>query len=285
MKRWAVVIEFAVVLFQAPAAAQDIPPQADFRATPPALKLLENQWTNLPPAPSGYTLELLRTAERESTQLSLKDAIQLGLKNNPGIEVERLEPLRAAEQTLAERSIFDPTPSLDLRKTYSVDPYGTEASPFFQPVQSSQNRDWDLALKKLFLTGMQLDRSFLNNRFVGSLPNQVLTPQYRPRLGLSLSQPLLRDFGWGLTTIFVRISENREAVSVLGYRAKLAELIQRIVEAGRSYSPPITCAFKRRARSWPKRCSKTPRQESKSVSLPLSLSLKRGRRKRAGKND
>lgn len=231
MKRWAAIIGFAVVLLQPPAWAQDIPPQADFRATPPALRLLENQWTTLAPAPSAYTLEFLRAAERESTQLSLKDAILLGLKNNPGIEVERLEPLRAAEQTLAERSIFDPTLSLDLRKTYSVDPFGTAASPFFQPVQSSQNRDWDLTLKKLFITGTQLDLSFLNNRFVGSLPNQVLKPQYRPRLGFSLTQPLLRDFGWGLTTIFVRISENREEVSVLGYRAKLAELIQRIVEA------------------------------------------------------
>jgi len=59
----------------------------------------------------------------------------------------------------------------------------------------------------------------------------VLKPQYRPRLGFSLTQPLLRDFGWGLTTIFVRISENREEVSVLGYRAKLAQLVQRIVES------------------------------------------------------
>jgi outer membrane protein TolC len=45
-----------------------------------------------------------------------------------------------------------------------------------------------------------------------------------------LTQPLLRDFGWGLTTIFVRISENREEVSVLGYRVKLSQLIQRIIE-------------------------------------------------------
>ena len=50
----------------------------------------------------------LRKAAPESAQLSLNDAVLLGLKNNPGIEVERLEPLRAAEQTLAKRSIFDP---------------------------------------------------------------------------------------------------------------------------------------------------------------------------------
>ncbi len=45
------------------------------------------------------------------------------------------------------------------------------------------------------------------------------------------TQPPLRGFGWGLTTIFVRISEDREEVSLLGYRTKLSQLIQRITEA------------------------------------------------------
>jgi outer membrane protein TolC len=46
-----------------------------------------------------------------------------------------------------------------------------------------------------------------------------------------LTQPLLRNFGWGLTTIFVRIDENREGISQFGYQAKLSQLIQRITEA------------------------------------------------------
>ena len=43
MKRLAAITGLAVFLVQAPASAQDIPPQSEFRATPPALKLLENQ--------------------------------------------------------------------------------------------------------------------------------------------------------------------------------------------------------------------------------------------------
>jgi outer membrane protein TolC len=231
MKRWLFSTLFLVLPLPARLPAQEIPPPSEFRATPPALPLLRNQWTSLPAAPTGYSLEFLRTAERETVQLGLKEAILLGLKNNPAIEVERLEPLRALEQTLGERAIFDPTMELELRKSYAVEPYGTAESPFFQPVQSSQNRNWNLTLKKLFITGTQFDLSFLNTRFTGSLPNQVLKPQYQPRLGFSLTQPLLRDFGWGLTTIFVRISENREEVSVLGYRVKLTRLIQRIIES------------------------------------------------------
>ena len=231
MKRWFLLALFLALPLRAPLAAQEIPPPGEFRATAPAWPLLRNQWTTLPAAPAGYSLEFLRTAERETVQLGLKEAILLGLKNNPAIEVERLEPLRALEQTLGEQSIFDPTLELELRKSYAVEPYGTAASPFFQPVQASQNRNWNLTLKKLFITGTQFDMSFLNNRFTGSLPNQVLKPQYQPRLGFSLTQPLLRDFGWGLTTIFVRISEHREEASVLGYQVKLTQLIQRIIES------------------------------------------------------
>jgi len=58
-----------------------------------------------------------------------------------------------------------------------------------------------------------------------------LKPEYRPHLGFSLLQPLLRDFGLGLTTIFVRIAENREGISTLDYRTRLSSLIQRITEA------------------------------------------------------
>lgn len=113
------------------------------------LQLLTKQWSNFAAAAPVHTLEFLRSADRGSVKLSLKDAILVGLKNNPGIEGERLEPNRAVE----------------------------------------------------------------------------------PRLGFALTQPLLRGFGLGLTTIFVRISENREEVSLLGYRTKLAQLIQRITEA------------------------------------------------------
>src|SRR5947199_286529 len=205
--------------------------QENFRQTPKPFRLLVDQWCAYRSLAEAYSLEFLRTADRETAQMTLKEAIFVGLKNNPGIEVDRLEPLRAAEQTRIEKSIFDPTLNLEFHKDYAVDPYGITASPFFQPVQTSQNRDYNLAIRKFLLTGAQFEISFLNPVFIGSLPDQVLKSQYRPRLGFSLTQPLLRDFGWGLTTIFVRIDENREGISVFGYQAKLAQLIQRITEA------------------------------------------------------
>lgn len=204
---------------------------AGYRETPNPLRLFLDQWTPLPPPPGKYTLEFLRTADEETSNLTLREAVLVGLDNNPGIVVDRLEPFRTAEQTMIEKSIFDPTLNLEFNKDYTIDPKGTTASTFSQPIQTTTNRNYNLSLKKLLRTGTQTEISFLNNRFVSSLPNQVLKPQYRPHLGFSLLQPLLRDFGLGLTTIFVRIDENREEISLFGYQARLAQLVQRITEA------------------------------------------------------
>jgi len=212
-------------------AAEPVLQTQVFRETPNPFQILGHQWSDYPPPQAAYQLDFLRTADREAASMTLKEAVFVGLKNNPGIEVDRLEPLRAAEQTMIERSIFDPTLNLEFHKDYAVDLRGTSISDFFPAKQTNQNRDYNLSVRKFLLSGAQLEVSFLNNVFISSSPNQQLRPQYRPRLGVSLTQPLLRDFGWGLTTIFVRIGENREGIGVLGYQARLAQLIQRITES------------------------------------------------------
>ena len=215
-------------------AAEPVSQAQDFRETPNPFQILGHQWSDYPPPQAAYNLEFLRTTDRETASMTLKEAVFVGLKNNPGIEVDRLEPFRAAEQTMTEKSIFDPSLNLEFNKNYTVDVHGTNASVgtgFFQPMQTDQNRNYNIFMRKLLVTGAQLEMSFLNNVFIGSLQNQVLRPQYQPRVGFSMSQPLLRDFGWGLTKIFVHIAENREEVSSLGYQAKLAQLIQKITEA------------------------------------------------------
>jgi len=207
------------------------PLSADYRKTPNPFRLFADQWTPFELPPSPYTLEFLRTADEESATLTLREAVLIGLENNPGIVVDRLEPFRSVEETRLEQSVFDPTLTLEFNKDFEIDPRGTRSTAFSTPLQRTRNRDYNLSVKKLFRTATQLELSFLNNRLVSSFPTQVLKPEYRPRLGFSFLQPLLRDFGWGLTTIFVRIAENREEASLYDYQARLAQLIQRVTEA------------------------------------------------------
>ena len=204
----------------------------DYRRTPNPFRLLADQWTPYPPPPTAYTLEFLRTADEETAAVTLREAILIGLENNPGIAVDRLDPFRTAEETMVEKSVFDPALALEFKKELEIDPRGTRGGTAFSAtLVRTRDRDYNLSLKKLLRTGTQLEISFLNNRHISSFPTQVLKPEYRPHLGFSLLQPLLRDFGLGLTTIFVRIAENREGISTLDYRTRLSSLIQRITEA------------------------------------------------------
>lgn len=235
MKRfhWRTLSALAIMGLAALAHAAEAPPKpSDYGETPNPFRLFIDQWSPYPALPGGLTLEFLRSADEESAALTLREAVLVGVENNPGITVERLEPLRTAEETLREKSIFDPTLVLEFSKDYEVEPRGSRGGQAFSTtLLRERNRNYNLSLRKLLRTGAQLDISFLNNRLISSFPTQVLKPQDRPHLGFSVAQPLLRDFGWGLTTVFVRIAENREEISLFDYRARLAQFIQRITEA------------------------------------------------------
>lgn len=235
MKRfyWLSLLGLLIILFSLLAHAADAPAgPSDFRETPNPFRLFIDQWSSYPSPPAGFNLEFLRTADEETATVTLREAVLIGLENNPAITVDRLEPFRTAEETLREKSIFDPTLALEFNKDFETEPRGSRGGqPFSTTLLRTRNRDYNLSLRKLLRTGAQVDISFENNRLVSSFPTQVLKPQYRPHLGFSVAQPLLRDFGWGLTTIFVRIAENREEISLYDYQARLAQLIQRITEA------------------------------------------------------
>lgn len=212
-------------------AADEPSSPASYRETPGPFRLFLDQWSTRPPLPDRYTLEFVRSADDEQATLTLREAVLAGVANNPGITVDRLEPLKTVEETFRETSVFDPVLALEFNKDFDIDPRGSRSSAFSTALQATRNRNYNLSLKKLLRTGSQLDFSFLNNRLISNFPTQALKPQYRPHLEFSLSQPLLRDFGWGLTTIFIRIAENREGISSFDYRARLSQLIQRITEA------------------------------------------------------
>jgi hypothetical protein len=128
-------------------AAEPVPPAQEFRETPNSFPILGHQWSDYPTPQAPYNLEFLRTTDRETASMSLKEAVFVGLKNNPGIEVDRLEPFRAAEQTKIEKSIFDPTLNFQFNKRYTITPAGTSTSTFFQPIQTLDNRDYDFRCK------------------------------------------------------------------------------------------------------------------------------------------
>jgi len=128
------------------------------------------------------------------------------------------------------RSVFDPTLFSEIGKDRAVVP---SDSRFYSGSAVEQNFNADLGARKVLLTGGQAELRWSNRRYRSSMSSyiQALNPDYVTGLTLSLSQPLLRDFGLRYATILVRVAETLELQAIRGYEAKVAQLLKNVEEA------------------------------------------------------
>lgn len=199
-----------------------------------------DQWT-LDPVPEavekaqrsdeGYGL---LTDEGPLQATTLQECIALALKNNTDLQIRRLAPVNAAAGVRKARAIFDPALFADLTRDRSVQ-IAQSISAFTSGGASTQFTDnfgGGIGLRKLLLTGGQVSLAWRNNRNKAnpSVLNQY-DPEYLSTLGLSLNQPLLRDFGWGYSLLRVEIAQNTEQTDYYRYLATIADVIARVEEA------------------------------------------------------
>lgn len=192
--------------------------------------ILEHQW--LPargPRPRGATPSLPITADERPARLTLREAIAVALENNPGIAVERLEPFRQEQEVTRALGEFDPTLGVFAGQDHKITPTASALAGALALVEDNRNANATLA-KKL-RTGATISLAFNNNRFDSNSAFFGLRPLYRPELDFSVTQPLLRDFGWGLSYLVVRIAEASSQAALHTYQAHLADFVLRVIEA------------------------------------------------------
>src|SRR6185503_1570444 len=82
------------------------------------------------------------------------------------------------------------------------EPAPASASAVREPALAPPGPKWRGAVlpdqwkKSLLRTGTRLSIAFDNDRLDNNASYISLRPQYEPQLNLSVTQPLLRDFGW-----------------------------------------------------------------------------------------
>jgi len=210
-------------------------------SAPNHISVLKDQWSgDLPEdvekaeqSVEGYGL-LVDTVPTEV--VSLQECIALALKFNTELQIQRLGPVTAAAGVRQARAIFDPALFGEVNQNRSVVPAetinifttgattGTSSTELYD-----QTFNGNVGLRKLLLSGGQLEALWRNNRN-SSNPSflNLLDPQYGTNLGLSLNQPLLRDFGWKYTLLRVEVAQNTEDASYYRYRAAIADIITRV---------------------------------------------------------
>ncbi|HUY27473.1 MAG TPA: TolC family protein [Candidatus Binataceae bacterium] len=170
------------------------------------------------------------TADRTIQGLTLKQAIFLALEHNPNVKVAELSPLAATEGVAIQNAIFDP----DLTSTADTIKTVIPATTAFETrggstALSTKQYDWNFAVNKILAqTNGTLSLTFTNDRTITNNATETINPYYIPTLALSLSQPLLRNFGWKFATINVRLAQAQQQQAQWNYVGALDQIVQQV---------------------------------------------------------
>ncbi len=155
--------------------------------------------------------------------LTLDDAIQLALKKNPALQVSAFSPQIARANVLTATGAFDPT--LNFRRTYTEN----EAPVTFSPLVTTrtQTDDYRLSLDGLAPWGLtySLGASAQNQR--GTF--NKFTDSFATFGGLSVTQPLLRGFGFGATLAGLRVARADRGIADWQHRQTVIDTVTGVV--------------------------------------------------------
>jgi len=163
-----------------------------------------------------------------TVSLSLRDSIALALQNNLAIQVEGFNPQLRDQALIGEKAVFDPSAFLELTRTDNRAP---AASTYFLPgEQLSDLWDYNVGLRQKLPTGGTFEFRF-NNEY-GNLPlASPPTTSFSSRLGLTLTQPLLKNFGFEANETNIRIATNNQGISREQLRLRVSAVVTNVKEA------------------------------------------------------
>jgi outer membrane protein TolC len=194
--------------------------------------VFSRQWSLVEqvPAESMINRGYIRTRSRVRRLLSLKQAVYVALLNNPAVRAARLDPVAAQEAVNMAWAEFDPDTQASIGLTNNIIPAATPFETFAaNPAFSTTEYEWNAGiLKVLSSTNGLAELQFTNvyessNSFI-----QTVNPYYQPMLLFTLSQPLLRNFGWKFATIGVQIAESQQKRAQWFYKQAIDDFVMKV---------------------------------------------------------
>jgi len=159
----------------------------------------------------------------ERLELGLTDVIELALRNNFDIQIERLNVPINELAAIEERAVFDPVFGTLFNYRQSV----IQAVTALQgaPIPEERKYDLDFSLGQALPTGGSYTFLFENERLRTNNIFVPLDPRYDVWIRLDISQPLLRDFGIDVNTTSIRQAENEIKIAEESYRGQMIDAI------------------------------------------------------------
>jgi outer membrane protein TolC len=156
--------------------------------------------------------------------LTLKDAVVQALESNVAISIEKFSSKIKAEGIIESESEFDLTFGADLSTDEKTKQLASTASSS-RNTSETDNLNFDLSLTQKLATGADYELNFTNSRDETNSTSATLNPTYSSELELSLTQPILKDYGVDLNKRNIYIAKNNVAISDLEFKSKVIDII------------------------------------------------------------
>jgi outer membrane protein len=156
----------------------------------------------------------------DTLHLTLADAVLMALDNNPDLLIQRLEPSVAETYAAEQQAAFDPvlTASATRSKTETRRFLGSQPEPFELTTETKQ---YDVGISEGLPTGTTVSVG----ASVGGTTSSIYEPQYSGNVALTVTQSLLRGFGFGANLASLRRARLDVAIS----RAELKGLAESVL--------------------------------------------------------
>ncbi len=164
-------------------------------------------------------------------RLSLREAIEMALKNNLEIEIEKSNTATAHEAVRAARGFFDPTlrwlPGIESRNT----PTGSVLLGTSGKLAEHFHTENFYFRQKLPFAGAGFNLDFENGRQSTSNPFVSLNPFFNSRLVLGITQPLLRNRAIDRERSEIRVRRKQVDISEADFEVRVIDVITRVEQA------------------------------------------------------
>jgi outer membrane protein TolC len=161
--------------------------------------------------------------------LTLQECIERALDENIEIQIERVKPVIRSWNIAEAESAFDPALAGRLNYQDSSEPLAPERSASLG-LGTLDQRDLQtrLSLTGLLPTGTRYELSTSDTRSSGTLAPSFV---YTGTAGLSLTQPLLKNFGRSPNTAALRVARKDREIALEQVAARIGETIRDVSRA------------------------------------------------------
>ncbi|MFQ5653782.1 MAG: TolC family protein, partial [Planctomycetota bacterium] len=168
--------------------------------------------------------------------LTLAEAVATAVKNNLGIEIARLQGEIAAEGVREAEAFFDPAvySGFDLEKLDEPTTVPVlNGIALGRPVRASEQESLEVGLRGRLTTGATLSASTLLERFENDTLGIAFSPDpaWQSRVGVNLTQPLLRGSGSRVSTAEIALRRNDRRRRENDLRARVLDIAAATEEA------------------------------------------------------